>query len=112
MIVLGDKAPFELAACRDLLQPPERPESAERWLWQTLQRVRPWVDVIVALDAPPWATQVLADRTRNTEGLWSPWAVATADVKHLEVDRALDGDISRVLLEAHQRAQSARPQIL
>ena len=117
IVVTGESRPFDLAGCRYLFAPAEQSnagdqEALQAWFWQTLQRVRPWMDVIIALSAPPWATQVLADRSKHAEGLWAPWVIATSGVQHLHADVTISGDLSRVLDEAHERARSARPQIL
>lgn len=117
LVVLGDARPFELAGCRGILRPAEPlidadNESAQARLRQTLQCVQPWIDAIVALDAPPWATQVLAEQARDVEGLWAPWIVATRGVEHLHIDVALEGDLTLVLREARERARATRPQVL
>lgn len=115
LVVLGDTAPFDLAGCNGLTSvPPEAGDekSLARWLVAELQRSRPWIDVVMALRAPEWATPVLADRLRRNDGPWPAWVVATAGESRLKVDQLLGGDLEQALVEAHRRAQSQRPQIL
>lgn len=115
LIVLGDVGPFEAVGCRDLLQPPVSPErdalnTTEAWLRTVLRQVLPWIDVIIALDAPAWATQVLADRVSRAERPWKPWVVMSAGGEHLAANLTIEGDAAQVLMQAHQRARAARPQ--
>ena len=117
LVVLGDTRPFELVGCRDLLQPtvqPDRndPSSDADWLSTVLRQARPWIDAIIALDAPVWATQVLADRVRHSVNPWSPWVVASSGLEHLNAHLTLEGDLARGISEAHQRAKMMRPKIL
>lgn len=117
LVVLGDISPFEMVGCRDLLQPTRQQDLDESisdvaWLSAVLRQARPWIDVIIALDAPVWATQVLANRVRHSENPWSPWVVASSSVEHLIAHLTLEGDLARGISEAHQRAQTMRPNIL
>jgi hypothetical protein len=117
LIVQGETEPFDLGGCRDVFMAPAQPASIGQdtpgtWLWHTLKRVRPWVDVILALDAPPWAVEVLADRIKNAEGPWVPWVVATAGVQNLKADLTLTGDLSHALLDARKRARAWRSRVL
>lgn len=112
-IVLGDIRPFESLGCRDLLQPALHPENGSStptsWLEAVLRQSRPWIDVIVALDAPGWATQALANCVRRqSDDPWTPWLVGSSRIGQLEVDHTLEGDLATVLGEAHRRAQMMR----
>ena len=40
-------------------------------LWDHLRVARPWIDVVVALDAPGWVTDVLAKRINQQDGVWT-----------------------------------------
>lgn len=66
----------------------------------------------MALRAPDWAGQVLADRSQHQDGPWPTWVVATEGQSRLKVDQLLDGDLEQVLFEAHRRAKGTRPQTL
>jgi len=72
----------------------------------------PWIDVIIALDAPLWAAQVLADRVSSSKEPWSPWVVTSSCVEQLQADLVIEGNLAKSLVEAHLRAQMMRPQIL
>ena len=115
LVVLGDTAPFDLAGCNGLTSVPADAgdeKSLARWLVAELQRSRPWIDVVMALRAPDWATQVLADRLRRNGEPWPAWVVATEGESRLKVDQLLEGDFEKVLVEAHRRAQGQRSRIL
>jgi len=63
----GGIRPFDMVGCRYLLQPAACQEQNESkmsasWFRAVLQQMSPWIDVIIALDAPLWAAQILADR--------------------------------------------------
>lgn len=115
LVVCGETKAFEDAGCRDVLVPP-RDEIGVRafqsWLEDALLRVRPWFDVILAINAPAWAAEVLAHQAARIESLWRPWIVATSDVELLQVDFALDEDVDGLLHEACQRAKGMRPRLL
>lgn len=115
LILLGETRPFEIVGCRDLLRPAAQSEQIESishadWLRTVLRQARPWIDVIIVLDAPEWATQVLADACASTE-LWSPWVVTNSCIDHLKSNLVLEGDIAAIILDAHQRARMMRPQL-
>lgn len=115
LLVVGDMAPFDLAGYQGVVNVPTDAcddQSLARWLSAALQRKRPWIDVVMALRAPDWAKQVLADRSQQQDGPWPAWVVATESESPLKVDQLLDGDLAQGLIEAHRRAQSTRPQIL
>jgi len=115
LVVCGESRAFEDAGCRDVLVAPQE-ESGGRtfqsWLGDALLRVRPWFDVVLAINAPAWAAEVLARQAARTESLWRPWIVATSDVEHLNVDFTLDGNVDEMLREASQRAKGMRPRLL
>ena len=112
LIVLGDSRPFEIVGCRDIFQPPEQTESIiqAEWLRTILRQVRPWIDVIIVLDAPEWATQVLTEACAS-KGLWSPWIVTSSYQDHLKANLVLEADIAGTLLDAHHQAQILRPHL-
>ena len=115
LVVIGDTAPFDLAGCQGVVNVPADAgddKSLARWLLATLRQSRPWIDVVMALRAPDWAKQVLADRSQHQDGPWPTWVAATESESPLKVDQLLDGDLAQRLIEAHQRAKSTRPQIL
>lgn len=115
LVVIGDTAPFDFAGCQDVVNVPadaSDDKSLARWLLATLRQSRPWIDVVMALRAPDWAKQVLADQSQHRDGPWPTWVAATESESPLKVDQLLDGDLAQRLIEAHQRAKSTRPQIL
>lgn len=115
LVVIGDAAPFDLAGCQGVVNVPadaRDDRSLARWLLAVLRQSRPWIDIVIALQAPDWAKQVLAGRSRNRDGPWPAWVAATESESPLKVDQLLDGDLAQRLIEAHQRAKSTRPQIL
>lgn len=111
LVVYGESKVFEDAGCRDVTEMPQQ-EAGERtlqtWLVDALRRVRPWFDVVLAINAPAWATEVLAHQASRPERPWRPWIVATPDVEHLQADFNLDGDVDGLLREASQRAKGMR----
>ena len=115
LVVCGESKAFEDAGCRDVLVAPQEEvggRTFQSWLGDALLRVRPWFDVVLAINAPAWATEVLARQAARTESLWRPWIVATVDVEHLNVDFSLDGNVDEMLREAGQRAKGMRPRLL
>ena len=113
LVVLGDAAPFTLAGCVDVLRPPgtvsERDgDVAAEWFRITLGRRRPCIDVIVALEPPAWATQVLAERAQWTRSPWRPWILATGGAEQLTADVTLGDELAQILAAAHRRARDAR----
>ncbi len=117
LIVMGEVQTFGLAGCRGILQllTPSNAEvggeSAEP-MRSTLHYSRPWVDVVIALDAPDWACEVLADHLAGITGGWRPWIVATPGARHLTANLILEGELVAELSEAHLRAKAARPIVL
>lgn len=115
LVVCGETKAFEDAGCRDVLVAPQEEvggRTFQSWLGDALLRVRPWFDVVLAINAPAWAAEVLARQAARTESLWRPWIVATSDVEHLQVDFTLDGNVDEMLREAGQRAKGMRPRLL
>lgn len=115
LVVIGDAAPFDRAGFEGVLSVPADAgdnESLAHWFYAELHRSRPWIDAVIALHAPEWATQVLADRLHRHDGPWPAWVVGTTGEPLLQVDQWLDGDLENTLLDAHRRAQGTRPQIL
>jgi len=115
LLVVGDTAPFDLAGCQGLVSAPtdvNEENLLSNWLSAAMQQKRPWIDVIMALQAPGWAKQVLANRSQQQTGPWPTWVIATENESLLKVDQLLDGDLAQGLADAHRRAQSTRPQIL
>ena len=115
LVVFGETKAFEDAGCREVLVPPQEEvggRTFQNWLGDALLRVRPWFDVVLAINAPVWATEVLARQAARTESLWRPWIVATSDVEQLNVDFTLDGNVDEILRDAGQRAKGMRPRLL
>ncbi|MFO1264933.1 MAG: hypothetical protein U1E84_16655 [Rhodoferax sp.] len=115
LVVIGDTAPFDLAGCQGMVTVPadaSDEKSLARWLLAALRQSRPWIDVVMALRAPDWAKQVLAERSQHQHGPWPTWVAATESESPLKADQLLDGDLTQRLIEAHQRAKSTRPRIL
>lgn len=115
LIVCGDSLDFERAGCRDVLVTPDDASTAptpQTWLSDALSRRRQWIDAVLALHAPAWATEALERHISRQEGLWRPWIVATPDVQHLSADSTLNGDLDAALRDASERAKSMRPRLL
>lgn len=115
LIVCGDSLDFERAGCRDVLVAPESDstgQSLQTWLLDALSRRRPWIDAVLALHAPAWATKAIDRHLKRQEGFWRPWVVATSDVQQLSADFTLNGDIDGALREATERAKSMRSRLL
>lgn len=114
VLVLGEGGPLERGGCRGLLRPPPPlgaagDELLTAWLDDALRRLRPWIDVVVALDAPPWAARALADRCSRQHDPWAPWIVTNGSPNSLRADLRLEGDIAEALASAHARAKDLRP---
>ncbi len=112
LLVDGDTEAFDSAGCRSVRAvPPGAPDDAARthWLETTLQEDRPWIDAIVALDAPPWIAQLLADRPSQYGGPWPAWIAATPGLPHCKIDCVLDGDLAQLILAAQRHARSMKP---
>lgn len=111
LVVHGETQAFDHAGCRGVLTVPG-PEASENdlqcWFADSLQRIRPWIDVVLALNAPDWATKVLARQIAHSEGPWLPWIVATPDVQHLQANLVIEGDLNVTLQEVLQRAKGMR----
>lgn len=115
LVVFGETEPFDLAGFKDVMTAPKElgDEAAlARWLEAELDRSQPWIDVAVALHAPAWVRQVLADRTGRPGRPWPAWVVATEGEPPLKADLLLDGNLEQILTEAHRRAQRARHAVL
>lgn len=112
LVVVGDAAPFDRAGFKGVLSVPADAgddKSLAHWLHAELHRSRPWIDAVIALHAPRWAAQVLADRLHSHHEPWPAWVVATTGDPYLQADQWLEGDLEHALLRAHRRAQSTRP---
>lgn len=115
LVVAGTTTPFELAGCKSVLPVPKDccdNNTLTTWFQDVLACSQPWIDVVVTLHAPVWANQVLAHLLPLQNGPWPCWVVATESDEFLDVDHVLNGDLSRLLTAALQRAQSKRPQRL
>lgn len=109
LVVVGDPAPFDRTGFKDVVSVPADAgddKSLADWLDAELHRSRPWVDAVIALHAPGWASQVLARRQRRQYEPWPAWVVATKGEPDLKVDHWLEGDLEQALLDAHHRARS------
>lgn len=101
LIVYGDKAPFELHGCRHIFVPPEISESGsttkqKQWLWDLLKCRRPWLDVLISLEAPAWFGQFLEERILRKKEPWSPWIVTTAENENLHADFVIKRDLQEM----------------
>ena len=115
LVVVGNAAPFDRAGFKGVLSVPVDAgddKSLARWFHAELHRSRPWIDAVISLHAPGWASQVLADTLHRPDGPWPAWVVATRGGPHLKVDHWLEGDLEPALLDARRRAHGMRPQIL
>jgi len=111
IVVLGDCGPFEKEGCKGVLavDAGEGDDIAlASWLYEELERSRPWIDAVIALHAPAWAAQGITNRTRYQNGPWPVWVVATPGASCLNVDHLLDGDLEELLVESQRRAKSTR----
>lgn len=112
LLVVGDTKPFDLAGCKRVLSAAAHggdETSLGCWLAVELQQSQPWIDAVIALEAPEWATKVLADHLQDRERPWPAWVVATASESPLKVDQVLEGELDRVLSVAQRHAQERRP---
>lgn len=115
LIVCGAHMEFDRAGCRDVLMPPEdalTAQSPEGWLLDVFSRRSPWIDAVLALQAPEWAMVALERQVSRQDGLLRPWIVATPDIHHLTADLTLDEDLDAMLRDASERAKSMRPRML
>ena len=115
LVVAGDRSPFDAADFRGALTAPlgDGDEWSQReWLFTELRQSRPWIDVVIAIQAPVWATLALNDALKR-DGYgprpWLPWIVSTADESVLAVDQVLAGNAAQTLIEADRRARAMRP---
>lgn len=112
LLVVGDTKPFDLAGCKRVLSAAAHggDETAlGRWFAVELQQSQPWIDAVIALEAPEWATKVLADQVQDRERPWPAWVVATAGESPLKIDQVLEGELDRVLSMAQLHAKKRRP---
>ncbi len=115
LVVCGETKAFEDVGCRDVMVVPRQEvggQALQSWLEDVLLRLRPWFDVVLAINAPVWAAEVLARQAALIENPWRPWIVATSDVGQLNVDFSLDGSVDEMLREAGQRAKGMRSRLL
>lgn len=115
VIVCGAHTDFERAGCRDVFVQPEGilpAPSPEVWLLDVLSRRCPWIDAVLALQAPTWTMVALERHVSRQDGLWRPWIVATPEIQHLSADLTLNEDLEAVFREASERAKSMRPRLL
>jgi hypothetical protein len=115
LVVMGDTQPFETQKCSGLFEIPTSltsDEDKEQWLSDLIRLERPWMDAIIALDAPTWAVKELNWRAERTEVPWRPWVVTSSVKKDLKASYVVHGDLAKALRESHQRAKSTRSQTL
>ena len=108
LIILGDSEPFISAGCRDQVVLTERlmrdgEGGTSEWLTSELG-LRPWIDVVITLEAPAWIDQVLGDRIVRQREPWLPWVISTSDTDSLKADLVLANDLLQNLAEARKRA--------
>ena len=115
LMIIGDRTPFDAADFRGAITAPtgDADEWSQReWLFTELRQSRPWIDVVVAVNAPEWATLALRDTLQSDRfdpRPWLPWIVATEDESVLKVDQVLAGNAAQAILEADERARAMRP---
>ena len=111
LIVFGDSGPFKRAGCRRVFTPPDagmaEPDKVS-WLSDLLRVARPWIDVILSLDAPRWLDVELSSRAERTDLAWQPWVVCSKATHELKTSLLIDGDLDTLLRAAHVRAKSHR----
>lgn len=115
LIVCGDTKAFRETGCRDVrvpLQDDADEKNLQAWFDDALKCVRPWFDVVMAINAPAWAAEVLARQTARQTSPWHPWIIATPGTERLRVDLTLEGNSDEVLREASQRAKGRRPKLV
>jgi hypothetical protein len=115
VIVFGDLHPFEVAGCRRIFTPPDGIETAgvaSSWFASLLRVERPWIDVVIAFEAPNWISQELSWRTKRIEGPWQPWVVRSAGTSELDAALVVEGDLAAAILKAHRLAKASRSQRL
>jgi hypothetical protein len=111
VVVLGDSEPFDLAGCQGVVSAPadvSDEASWARWLTSVVQQALPWIDVVMALQAPEWARQALANRLKRQQEPWAAWVVATESDSLLKADQLLEGDLAQGLKEARLRSRDVR----
>lgn len=115
LVVVGDRTPFDAADFRGALSAPTGDAdewSLQNWFFTELRWSRPWIDVVVAVNAPEWATLALRAALQSDEfdpRPWLPWIVASEGESVLEVDQLLPKDAAQTIVEADQRARSMQP---
>ena len=115
VIVFGDLSPFDVAGCRRIFTPPDEIETAgaaSSWFASLVRVERPWIDVIIAFEAPNWISQELSWRAKRTEGPWQPWVVRSTGSSELDAALVVEGDLAVAILEAHRLARASRSQRL
>ena len=105
VLVEGDPSVFEGAGCRIVETVGSTGDDANKVeLQDLLQRLRPWIDIVIAIDPAPWITQQLQGVLERGDRVWPAWVVATNGTQHLAVDTELTGDVAAKLERAVQRA--------
>lgn len=108
VLVFGDRAPFHLAGCT-LLPDPRAEGVSSSWILGALRKSRPWVDVLVALEPPPWVSDVLTELVEDQADPWAPWVVSSGDTGSLRSDLGIAGDLAESLRRASSDARAKRP---
>ncbi|MFU2487153.1 hypothetical protein [Thauera sp. WH-1] len=115
LVIVGDRTPFDAADFKAALTPPTGDAdecSLGDWFFTELRRSRPWIDVVIAIKAPGWATRALSRTLQSDEfdsRPWLPWIVASEGESVLKVDQVLAGDAAQAIFDAQQRAQAMQP---
>jgi hypothetical protein len=110
---LEQGSPFDVAGCRRIFTPPDENEtagSASNWFASLVRVERPWIDVLIAFEAPNWISQELSWRAKRTEWPWQPWVVRSTGTSELDAALVVEGDLAVAILEAHRLAKAARSQ--
>jgi hypothetical protein len=111
LLVFGDQSAFEIAGCRRLIAPPDSTmpnQDRVNWLSDLIRVERPWIDVIISLDAPTWVEKELSWRAKRTEIPWKPWVVCGKVTNDLNASLVIEGELDKAIRAAHFRAKSHR----
>ena len=111
LLVFGEQGAFQVAGCRRLFSLPDAPMSNQdtvNWLRDLVRVERPWIDVIILLDAPVWVEQILSRIIKRLDGPWQPWVVCSKPAQELEASLLIEGDLDTAIRSAHLRAKSHR----
>ena len=106
---LGDCLPFQAKGLGGVMLLPQNASELtegqlEEWFLSQLRSERPWVDVVIALDVPPWVERVLTERVAYYKNPWKPWVISNCANSQLKPDFVLTGEYAVALEAAGKRA--------